>query len=136
MLFNFKARHLSKTEPRNLNISPRTAIAVSESKEGEISIGHHSHNNGGYRNIVSSLDEILSGLADAGTNMMEFKTPYGRVFVNIHHDIPFALLGDRDNENRSRLPYPTHNNGGYPLNQHIDDAAAKINKALKDIPLS
>lgn len=104
----------SPTLRRALNVHPQIPIAVTVNDEGEISIGHQSHNNGGYRNITTPLKEITDALTAHGLKMTPFRTDYGELYINLHPTIPFSIVETEGN--KSKLCYPTHNNGGYKLN--------------------
>ena len=100
---------------RALNVHPQIPIAVTVNDKGDISVGHPSHNNGGYRNVTTPLKEITDALTAHGLKMMPFRTDYGELYINLHPTIPFSIIEGEDG-NKTRLCYPTHNNGGDKLN--------------------
>ena len=127
MLITFQGNIKKMTSTTTLNVSPVTPISVSESKEGGVSICDTIHNNGGYRDIQSSLMTLLRDLKKAGLNMVKFTTPYGITYINIHPDIAFSI---NYSAGGSRLGYPTHNNGGYKISEPKSVVIKRINEAM------
>lgn len=110
----------------NINIEQSIPFGLTKGKYGDVILSYITHNNGGYK-INEPFQPVLVRI-QKNRRLVELKLTNGSItYLNVNKNIPISVTQDKD---CVKVSYPTHKNGGYSVEEPIDDVLDKIKKAI------